>query len=240
MQAGYPNLAIPYLREVARNARDNFKAWLAYGQAELQAGNADEAERVLRTAESLNSDSAELWNNLGGVAMARDDLRGALQRFERALAIDGDLAYALVNAAQANVGIGNPVEAERLLRRALAIDPTDAEAANKLGLIHARQGRLGEARTLFQRAIEHKRDHAEAISNLAVSYIQSQQYRDAIAAFRYGIEQVPEFESFYMNLARVYADLGDYGNSRAVLQRLLERNPAHGQARRALVRLQGR
>ncbi len=240
MQAGYPALAIPYLREAARRSRDNFKAWLVYGQAELQAGNLNEAEGVLRTAEALDSDSAELWNNLGGIDMAREDFQGALQHFERALAIDGDLAYALVNAAQAHTRMGNAVDAERLLRRALEIDPTDAEAANKLGLLCAKQGRLREARALFQQAIESKRDHAEAINNLAVSYIQSQQYRDAIAAFRYGIEQVPEFESFYMNLARVHADLGDYASSRAVLERLLERDPDHRQARRALVQMQGR
>ncbi len=240
MQAGYPHLAIPYLREAARTSRDNFKAWLAYGQADLQAGNLQEAERSLRKAANLNADSAELWNNLGGVAMAREEFLGALEHFQKALAIDGNLAYALVNAAQAHSRTGNEFEAERLLRRALEVDPSDAEAANKLGLICARQGRLSEARALFQQAIESKRDHAEAINNLAVSYIQSGQFRDAIAAFRFGIEQVPDFESFYMNLARVYADLGDYARSREVLKSLLERNPAHSQASRALLQIQGR
>ena len=240
MQAGYPGLAIPYLREAALSSYDNSKAWLAYGQAELEEGNLEEAERALRFSRQLNEDSAELWNNLGGLAMAREDFHAALEHFRTALAIAPDVPYALVNAAQAHSRTGNVIEAGRLLERALEIDPADAEAANKLGLVLARQGRLSEARAMFEKAIESKRDHAEAINNLAVSYVQSRQLRDAVAALRYGIEQAPDFESFYMNLARVYAELGDYPRSREVLESLLARDPAHAQARRALLQLQGR
>ncbi len=240
MHAGYPVLALPYLREAAMSQRGNFKAWLTVGQVELQAGNLEEAEGALGRAAALDSDSPQLLNNLGGLAMAREDFQGALEHFKRALAISGDLPYALVNAAQAHGRLGNEVEAESLLRRALDVAPSDADAANKLGLIRARQGSLDEARRLFQQAIENQRDHVEAINNLAVLYIRTSQVRDAIAAFLYGIEQVPDFEAFYMNLARVHADLGDYTRSREVLRRLLERRPEHEAARRALLQLQGR
>lgn len=242
MQAGHPAIASTYLREAAtsENGRENFKVWLTLGQAELQVGNVDRAERDLSHASNLRPDSPQVWNNLGGVAMAREDFVAALKHFRRALELNEDLTYALVNAAQAHVRLGNPIDAERLLQRALDLDPNDAEAANKLGLIWARQGRLGEARALFQRAIESQRNHAEAINNLAVLYLQSTQVDDAIAAFRYGIEQIPDFDSFYMNLARVHADRGDYARSRQVLQQLLERKPGHTAARRVLIQLQGR
>ena len=240
LQAGYPQLALPYLRRAGMESRTNHKAWLAVGQIELQAGNLDEAERSLGRARVRNEDSPQLWNNLGGLAMARDDYLRASEYFDRALELNPDLPYALVNAAQAQVRLGNVIEAEKLLRRALETDPTDAEAASKLGLIMAKQGRLGEARSLFQRAIEHDRDNTEAINNLAVLYMQSRQISDAIAALRYGIEQVPDFDSFYMNLARVHADLGDYARSREVLRSLIERKPDHEAARRALVQLRGR
>ena len=240
MQAGYADLALPYLLETLARQPENFKARLAVGQIHLQAGDLQRSEEQLARAAAVREDSPELWNNLGGIAMAREDYAAAAERFQRALALNADLPYALVNAAQAQTRLGNAGEAERLLRRALGLDAGDAEAANKLGLVLAKQGRLREARTLFEQAIEHKRDHAEAINNLAVLYLQSRQIQDAIAALRYGIEQVPDFVPFSMNLARVHADLGDYASAREALRNLLERVPGHEAARRALAQLQGR
>ncbi len=238
MQAGYPELALPYLAETVARQPGNFKARLAVGQIHLRAGRLERAEEELGRAAELRRDSPQLWNNFGGIAMAREDFSAAAEYFGRALELNGDLPYALVNAAQAQQRLGNPVEAERLLRRALELDEADAEAANKLGLVLARGGRLEEARKLFEQAIAHQRDHAEAINNLAVLYMQSRQLGDAIAAFRYGIEQVPEAPAFYMNLARIYADTGDYASAKEVLRSLLERRPEHAAARRALTQLQ--
>ena len=240
MQAGYPQLAKPYLREAARVSGGNFRASLALGQIDLEAGDLAEAERNLRIAESLDRDSPELWNNLGGLAMARDQHATALERFQRALDLDPDLSYALVNAAQTHSVLGNAAEAERLLRRALELDSSDAEAANKLGLVFARQGRLPEARVLFQQAIENQRDYAEAINNLAVLYLRSNQVQDAAAALRYGIEQVPDFDTFYMHLARIHVELGRYADAREVLLSLLQRKPGHEAAARALAQIQFR
>ena len=240
LQAGYPGLALPYLRESARASEDNFKAWLAIGQIELQAGNLADSEISLKQAASIKSDSPQLWNNLGGLAMAREDFLLASEHFQRALDLDPNLPYALINAAQAKSRLGDSPEAERLLRRAMDLDSDDAEAANQLGLVLAKQGRLHEARTLFQQAIESRRDHIEAINNLAILYVQLGQVGDAIAALRFGIERVPDFDTSYMNLARLYADRGDYEGSRQVLRQLLERTPEHAGARSALVQLQGR
>ena len=240
LQAGYPALSLPYLREAAMAPGGNFKAWLAIGQIELQAGNLAEAESWLERAASLNSEAPQVWNNLGGLAMAREDFLAASEHFQRALDLNADLPYALVNAAQARSRLGDSPEAERLLRRALELDATDSEAANQLGLVVAKQGRLHDARTYFQRAIENQRDHIEAINNLAILYVQLGQVGDAIAALRFGIEQAPDFATSYMNLARLHADRGDYESSRQALRQLLERSPEHAAARQALLQLQGR
>ena len=228
------------MREAAIRSHTNHKASLAVSQIELLAGNLDEAELFLRRAQSISPNSAQVWNVVGGLAMARDDYLLASEHFDRALELTPDLPYVLVNAAQSQVRLGNAIEAEKLLRRALELDASDAEAASKLGLIMANQGRNGEARTLFQRAIEHVPDHAEAINNLANLNIQTQQFRDAIAMLRYGIERIPDFASFYMDLARAHSDLGDHNAARDVLRRLLERKPRHEAARKALIPLQGR
>jgi Flp pilus assembly protein TadD len=103
-----------------------------------------------------------------------------------------------------------------------------------LGLAIAQQNRLKEARDYVQKAISVKRDHAGAINNLGVLYLQLNQPNDAIAAFKYGLEVAPESDSLYLNLARVYVRLQDRHKARDVILQLLQRNPDHPAALRAL------
>ena len=237
VHAGLPKMGLPFLRAAEGRQGGNFRASLAIGQIQMEAGDLEAAATHLERAQALRPDSPELWNNLGGLAMAREDHRTALQHFGRALELNPDLPYALINAAQTHTALGQAADAERLLRRALELEPDDPEAANKLGLVLAKQGQLEEARGLFERAIEHRRDYAEAINNLAVLYLQSRQVGDAMAALRYGIEQVPDFDTFYMNLARIHVERGDVPRARQVMQSLLDRKPGHPDATRVLAQL---
>jgi tetratricopeptide (TPR) repeat protein len=237
--AGYPEYALPYLKEVVRREPANFKGHLALGQIALEAGRLEEAQRYLEAASRLGA-SPELWNNFGGLEMARGNHAAALGYFEKALALQPDLPYALINAGQAHQRLGNAAAAEEQFRRALELQPQDADAANHLGLLLAKQGQSREAVRLFQQAIAARRDHAQAINNLGVLYVQMRQLNDAIAAFRYGIQTSPDYETFYLNLARVYAELGEKERARQVLDELLSRQPENPRARKALAELAGR
>ncbi len=237
LQAGYPEPALFYLKEVVSGDPRNFKAQLAIGRIHLNAGRYGEARRYLETAAKLSTDSPQLWNSFGGLEMAREDYAAALRYFDKALALNPNLAFVLVNAGQAYKQQGNLPAAEKALRRALEVEPEDADAANQLGLVLAGQGNTAEGVKAFQRAIAAQRDHAEAINNLAVLYIQSRQINDAIAAFRYGIEKAPNFETTYLNLARLYTDLGQMEKARQTLEQLLERQPQNAAARKALLQL---
>ena len=235
--SGYPRPALLYLAEELRRDPQNFKAQLAVGQLHLEAGNIDAARRHLEIAAKLNPESPELWNNLGGVEMAKPDYPAALRCFQKALAINPDLAFAIVNAGQAQNRLGRVVEAEQLFRRALTLVPGDADAANHLGLLLAKRGEFVEAVRYFQQAITHQRDHVAAINNLAVLYVRVGKPNDAIAALRYGIGQSPDSDAFYFNLSRLYSDLGDKQKARQTLEELLQRKPSHPEARKALLQL---
>jgi FimV-like protein len=232
--AGYPEQALGYMEEaVARNPA-NFIAQLAIGQIHLEANRLAQARRYLDDAKKIKTDSPELWNNIGGVQMAEGDYAAAAQSFEKALALEPDVSFALVNAGQAYVQLGRADEAGKMFRRALEIDARDAEAANQLGLLLAKQGRADQAKELFQQAIAVERDHVSAINNLAVLYIQANQAQDAIAALRYGIGVAPKAEPLYLNLARIYVQSGDRNRARDLLQQLLTEMPGSEVARNAL------
>jgi FimV-like protein len=232
--AGYPEQALGYMEEVVARNPANFIAQLAIGQIHLGANRLPQARVHLDAAKDLKTESTELWNNIGGVQMAEGDYATAAQSFEKALALEPDVSFALVNAGQAYVQLGRTDEAEKMFRRALALDAKDAEAANQLGLLLAKQGHTDQAKQLFEQAIAAERDHVSAINNLAVLYIQANQTPDAIAALRYGIGVAPKSEPLYLNLARIYVQAGDRNRARDLLQQLLVEKPDSAVARNAL------
>jgi len=134
--AGYPEQALPYLDEVLRRNKKNFKAQLAVGQIHLEAERPAEAKPHLEAALALNADSPEVWNNLGGLDMAAGDPRSAAVKFEKAIALDPNASFALVNAGQAWARAGDAAKAEQRFRRALEVAPGDAEAADQIGRAH--------------------------------------------------------------------------------------------------------
>lgn len=235
--AGYPEHALPYLREAVRQWPGNWKAHLAIGQVHLEMNRPADARPELELAARLNPRSPEVWNNLGGVAAAEQKNAEALDFYNKALALNPDLPWVLSNAGQAQANLNHPAEAENLFRRALSLDPSDSGTPDRLGLLLAQQDRFDEALVLFKQALANDPRNVSAINNLGVLYKQTGKDNDALAAFLYGMDIAPEDENIAMNLARVYFGAGDRDKARATLERHLEKRPDSPRARRALAEL---
>lgn len=231
--AGYPEAGLPYLERALQQEPDNFKVQLAAGQIALEANRLTDAERYLNTARRLG-DSPELWNNLGGIALARQDYRAALAQFEKALQLNPKFVEALINSGQAATRLGQDTLAEQRYRAALDLRTDDADAANYLGLLLARRKDYTAAGKLFQQAITAQRDHTAAINNLAILYATTGKVNDAVAALRYGIEVAPDYDLFHINLAKILVERGERDQARSVVEQLLARKPQNMAARRIL------
>jgi predicted O-linked N-acetylglucosamine transferase (SPINDLY family) len=92
----------------------SFEGWVGAGNVELQLGDAATALEHYRMAERLRPDAAELHYNVGRAlrAVGRDDeaddtLRAAIERLQRAVALDPHLLEAWLN-------LGNALRAARL------------------------------------------------------------------------------------------------------------------------------
>jgi len=238
--AGYPERALPYLEEAARQSPQNDKALNAIGQIHLDAGRLQEARAILERAVAANPRLGEAWNNLGGVESATGNLQAALKHYARAAELLPKSAYPLVNGGEVEAQLGDTAAATNLFRRAMEVDPNDPEAPNQLGMLAARERRNSEAKEWFQKAIAVKRDYAGAINNLGVLYGQMGQANDAIAAFEYGIKMAPQDELLYMNLGRIYVTMGDRAKGREVMIRLLKQRPDSAAAAKALHELESR
>jgi tetratricopeptide (TPR) repeat protein len=238
--AGYPQQALPYLKQVLRRTPENVRVLVLVGQIHLEANRIDTAQKYFAEASKLNSNYAEAWSGLGDVCESRNDSRGALQNYEHALALKPDLLYTWLNAGRSADKLNLSSKAEAFYRHATRIDPQSPEAANGLGLALAKQGQPQEAAQLFQKAITFKRDYAEAVNNLGVLYIQEAKINDAIAAFEYGIRVAPNEDILYLNLGRTYTRMGNVEKARQVMHELLDRKPGDATAVHALQELDGR
>ena len=232
--AGYPDQALPYLAESLKRNQFNERVLLAMGKIHLESGRLVDAESYLRRAAAADPANAEIWNELGGVAAARENHAEALQQYIKALTLDPNSLYPLLNAAQTSAKLNRSTEAESFYRRALRVSPQSNAAHIGLGLLLAASGKEGEAKALFLRAVELDPKDPSAVNNLGVLYMKMGQTGDAISALRFGVGQLPDNELLALNLARAYVATGDRDRARAVMQRLLDIVPTSEAAKQGL------
>lgn len=231
---GYPEQALPYLEAVLRKQPGNVRTLTLVAQIHREGGRLEKAAGLLEEALRVDGASAEVWNEMGGVAMARGDHRMALGHFEQALAAKSGLGYVLLNAAQACDKLGKLGEAERYYRQALAVEKGNAEGEQGLGLTLAKRGQMGEAAQHLEEAVRLRPGFSAAWNNLGVIYLQQREVAKAIGAFEQGIAAAPADEMLYLNLGRVYVQTKRIAEARATMERLLRAKPDSRVARKAL------
>ena len=127
---GYPQQALPYLQAALDRAPQSQRILLLVAQIHLEGKRTAQARKLLQEALSADPVSAEAWNELGGVEMAEDNPKAAIECYRKALDSKPDLTYTLLNAAHAYGQTGDQATAEKFYRRALELDPSLADAAN--------------------------------------------------------------------------------------------------------------
>ena len=98
--------------------------------------------------------------------MAQGRTEDAIERHQRAIALNPELVAAYLNLGNALNTQGRRDDAIGAYRQAIADDPNHAEAHNNLGGAHLSSGALSEAAACFERALALKPDFAPASVNL--------------------------------------------------------------------------
>ena len=237
LACGYGPQALPYLDAVLKREPGNVRTLVLTAQVHREANHFAEARARLEQALAIDPQSAEAWNESGGVAQGEGDDKKALECFERALAVTPTLTYALVNAAQTCQRLKRYGDAERYYRQVLAVDAAHADAHNGLGLAQAGQSRVGEAEASFRAALRLQPTLGPAWNNLAVLLLQLKRESEALTTLRDGMREAPREELLYLNLARVYVGRNDRAAARRVMQELLAVDPRSALAKKALADL---
>ena len=104
-----------------------------------------EAEAEYKAALQVNPRDEQAQCRLGDIALQRNDLEQANQRFTTATELQPNDPEASVGLAKVSMAMGQPQKAEVLLAHALQLDPTSAVAHFRLSTVYRQLGRTSDA-----------------------------------------------------------------------------------------------
>jgi Tfp pilus assembly protein PilF len=148
VDAGAPELGLPYLEEACRTTPDDDLAWSYRGIALDLLKRYPEAEDALRKAVALDSRRWDYLNNLGWNLLLQERYAQAADEFARGLSLAPDEPALLNNLGLAAGYQGLPDSALAVFRRAGA----EAQAWNNVGLVHRFRGETEAEALAFERA----------------------------------------------------------------------------------------
>ena len=125
----------------------------AYGVALADQGHLDDAVRQFERVLQSDQNNAPALQNLGIVALRRDDIAGAASFLTRALALNQRLPLALNTLGVVHARQGDYAHAVESWNRAVDIDPRQYDALFNIGLVEGRAGHRAEARAALSRFI---------------------------------------------------------------------------------------
>jgi Tfp pilus assembly protein PilF len=198
--------------------------YLPYGRELLDQGLDAAALVALRRAAQASPSASTLYR-LGTLLARSGDDGGARAAFERALALQPDLAEAS-NDLGALLARGSDIEAAIVrFRAALAAAPEYPDALNNLGYALLLTGHETEARTLYEQALALQPDFPEALNNLGMLLGRAGDHDRAERYFRDALARRADYAEAANNLALVLVARGQTVDAIRHLEAFLEKTP---------------
>jgi tetratricopeptide (TPR) repeat protein len=220
--AGGPDPTVAALRAI--------EARLAAIEAALSARDAGRTEPpAWSEPEFPRTRPAASYLDEGNVYFEIGQIERALERFERAIALDPTLAAAYYNRANALRRLGDPAAALLDYDCAAVLLPDDAEVLNNRGLTLLDAGRTDDAIADFVRAAALQPDDAAIAVNLAAARLEAGDAPGALAEFERALVLQPAADAEY-GAALALTRLGRGEEALERLARALAREPGLGEA----------
>ena len=158
-------------------------------------------------------------NNVGVALLEQYKPKDAAESFQRALAIDPDLALAQINLGIALYYIPDPEGAKRAAEKALTQTPNAPQAHYILGLIARADNRYDDALAEFQKVLAIDDQDVAANVNVGQIFVQQRKYEQAIPVFRKALAAEPYNEAALYNLGILLTRTGAKEEGQRVLQK---------------------
>jgi len=223
---------------IARGARWS-EAALQLAIALRSVGREQEALSMLGAAARRAPESAEAAFRLGQTSLAAGRALDAVAALRAGLALYADDALAWTNLAMALDEADSIDAARAAATRAAEIHPGSDAAQRTLGRILAKLGRRAEAEAPLREALRLTPDDVETWMALGDLLGRESRFDEAAAAFERATRLAPDATPPLGNLALALAASGETARARAILERVLAREPGNAKARALLERIAG-
>ena len=204
---------------------------LPYAQELLDQGLEPAAVAAFERA-ALGNPSASTLYRLGTLLVETGQGARAREVFERALALQPDLAEASndlgvkLNRLVVSDARGELPRAIERFRAAVRAMPDYPDALNNLGYALLQAGLPEEAREFYQKALALQPDLAEALNNLGLIFGREGALDRAEPYFRQALARRPDYGEAAGNLALVLVARGRSDDAVRLLADFVEKNPA--------------
>jgi serine/threonine protein kinase/Flp pilus assembly protein TadD len=165
----------------------------------------------------------------------RNDVKSAIELFQRAIELDSRYAVAYAGLGEAYATLYQNFERKESYidrsmeasRKALTYDATLSEAYAALGLAYFDKNMLDEALSAVQKAIELDPNSFVGYWILGRIYHTTDRDREAIELYKKVVALNPDFYAVHMDLRTVYERLGDKENYDAAVRNELQVYPRY-------------
>ena len=203
--------------------------YLPYGRELLDQGLERAAVEAFERAAQANPAPSTLYR-LGTLLAKSGEASRARSAFERALALQPDLAEANNDLGALLAQQGDLPAAIERFRAALASTPDYPDALNNLGYALLLSGNNDEARGLYEKAIALQPDFPEALNNLGLLYGRGGDMERAERNFRAALSRRGNYGEAANNLALVLVSKGQMDAAVQLLEGFLEKTPQYQDA----------
>ena len=199
----------------------------AKGAAALNAGDYETADRIFRAIVERDPAAHQAWLALAVIAFHTGSPDLAVERAQRAVALDRKNPDYLNKLGIAHGEQGDLQASERAFRRALKLKPAYAAAHHNLAKTLQKQGRLAESLKEFERAYKLEPHTSEIQLSLAGMYRLRGDPARALAVLRKSVGDGPAPPAFIPQLADCIADVEGPDAALQWLKKQPESQPAH-------------
>lgn len=196
----------------------------------LNAGNLDEADRILAAIHAVMPDQAETLHFMGLVHSARGDAVAADRHIRRAIAAQPALTVAYGNLGVVAQNLKRHQDAVTAQTRALTLQPGFADAAANRGSARLDAGDLQGAIADLEEAARLRPGFAMAHNNLGMALRQASRHTEAVAAHRRALDTDPNFVDAHLQLGHALRESGRLSEAQGAYAEALRRDPSRTEA----------